>query len=136
MKYEVEVVSKIIGKERPRLNMITGHVYTPNKTKEYETLIQQEFIVKYKKIEQIETRVLIEIIAHIKIPKNAKKGDREKMLLDEISPIKKPDIDNIAKVVLDSLNKFIIKDDTQVSKIIIEKKYSETEKLEIKVEEY
>lgn len=60
----------------------------------------------------------------------------EKMLDDEISPLKKPDIDNIAKVVLDAINNYVIKDDIQVSKMSVEKKYSENEKLIIKIEEY
>ena len=47
MKYEFEVPGKVIGKERPRVNMYTGRVYTPNKTKEYETLIQQYFKISY-----------------------------------------------------------------------------------------
>lgn len=44
MIYEFEVEGKIIGKERPRINMNSGHVYTPNRTKDYEALIQQAFL--------------------------------------------------------------------------------------------
>ena len=134
--YEFEVEGDIVGKQRPRVNMYTGNVYTPNKTKDYEEWIKQCFFLKYKGIEPIENRVSIEIIAYLKIPKNTSKSNREKMLCDEISPLKKPDIDNIAKVVLDALNNYVIKDDIQVSKITIEKKYAEEEKLYIKIEEY
>ena len=58
------------------------------------------------------------------------------MLDDEISPTIKPDIDNIGKVVLDALNKFAFKDDNQVCKFTIQKKYSLIEKIYIKIEEY
>ncbi len=44
------------------------------------------------------------------------------MLNNEISPTKKPDIDNIAKIVLDAMNKFAFKDDTQITKLEVEKK--------------
>ena len=47
MTYEFEVPSKIIGKGRPRLNSYTGIVYTPTRTKDYETLIEQYFLMKY-----------------------------------------------------------------------------------------
>ena len=47
MKYQFEVPGKIVGKERPRVNMYTGRVYTPGKTKDYEFLIQQYFKMKY-----------------------------------------------------------------------------------------
>ena len=54
-----------------------------------------------------------------------------------ISPTKKTDADNIAKVVLDSLNKFVIRDDNQVSKILVEKKYTDdVEKIVVSIEEY
>ena len=134
--YEFEVPGKIIGKQRPRVNMYTGNVYTPNKTKDYEDWIKQNFFIKYPNYKTIENRVNIEIIAYIKIPKNVAKEDIQKMLDDKISPQKKPDIDNIVKIVLDGLNDYVLKDDIQVSKISVQKKYAQEEKLYIKIEEY
>ncbi len=134
--YEFEVEGTIVGKQRPRVNMYTGNVYTPNKTKDYEEWIKQSFFIKYPKFDIITNRVKIEITAYLKIPKCTSKKMAEKMLDDEISPLKKPDIDNIAKVVLDAINNYVIKDDIQVSKMSVEKKYSENEKLIIKIEEY
>ena len=32
MKYEFEVEGKITGKERPRINMHSGTIYTPNRS--------------------------------------------------------------------------------------------------------
>ena len=58
------------------------------------------------------------------------------MLNGNLSPTRKPDIDNIAKSILDAMNKFVFKDDNQVSKLLIEKKYGEIEKVNIKIEEY
>ena len=55
---------------------------------------------------------------------------------NKISPTRKPDIDNIAKVILDAMNNYIIKDDTQVSKISVEKRYGDVDKVYVKVEEY
>ncbi len=136
MNYEFEVDGAIVGKERPRVNMYTGNVYTPSKTKDYETYIQQCFKIKYPNVKMIESRVEIEITAHFKIPKNTSKANAEKMLNGEISPTKKPDIDNIAKVVLDALNKFVIRDDNQVSKLIVTKKYDEEDKIFVEIREY
>ena len=136
MKYELEIEGKIVGKERPRVNLNNGRVYTPNKTKEYENYIREYFCLKYPNFKQIEGRVSIEIIAFRGIPKNTSKIMMQKMLDDEISPVIKPDIDNIGKVVLDALNKFAFKDDNQVCKFMIQKKYCLEEKIYIKVEEY
>ena len=134
--YEFEVIGDIVGKQRPRVNMYTGSVYTPNKTKDYEDYIKQSFFIKYPKYEMITNRVIVKIIAYLKIPKNTGKSKIEKMINGESSPMKKPDIDNIAKIVLDAINNYVIKDDIQVSKIFVEKKYGEEEKLYIKIEEY
>ena len=66
MKYEFEVPGEIVGKERPRVNMYTGRVYTPNKTKDYEFLVQQYFKIKYPNYQTLEGRISINIIAYLK----------------------------------------------------------------------
>ena len=136
MIYEFEVPGKIVGKGRPRLNTYTGSIYTPAKTKDYETLVEQYFLLKYPKIQPFEGRVKINIIAYISIPKATKKADIPEMLDNNISPTKKPDIDNIVKVILDSMNKFAFKDDNQITRLEVEKKYSLEDKVYIKIEEY
>lgn len=136
MIYEFEVPGKIIGKGRPRLNSYTGAVYTPTITKDYETLVEQYFLIKYPKFKELEERVKVTIIAYFPIPKGTKKSDRSSMLENTISPTKKPDIDNIAKVILDAMNKFAFKDDNQITKLEVEKRYAEEEKVYVKIEEY
>ena len=136
MVYEFEVPAKIIGKGRQRLNSYTGQVYTPTRTKDYESLVEQYFLLKYPRYKTMEGRAKVTIVAHFEIPKSTNKLQRENMLGNTISPTKKPDIDNIVKIVLDSMNKFAFKDDTQITKIEVEKVYSEEEKLYVKIEEY
>ena len=136
MIYDFEVPGKVIGKGRPRLNTYSGIVYTPTKTKDYETLIEQYFLLKYPRFTTLEGRIKVTITAYFSIPKTTKKADIEKMLNNEISPTKKPDIDNVVKVVLDSMNKFAFKDDIQITVLNVEKKYSLEEKVKIKIEEY
>lgn len=136
MTYEFEVPGKVIGKGRPRLNTYTGIVYTPTKTKDYETLVEQYFLLKYPKFKILEGRIKVNIIAYFAIPKATKKSDINEMLDNNISPTKKPDIDNIVKAVLDSMNKFAFKDDNQITKLEVEKKYSLEDKIYIKIEEY
>ena len=136
MEYKFEVPGTIVGKERPRVNTYTLTVYTPNKTKDYENLIVQYFYINYPGAQILDGRISIEIIAYMKIPKSTSKAKFEEMITNKISTIKKPDADNIGKVVLDALNKVAFKDDNQVSKIMVEKRYGEEEKIEIKVNEY
>ena len=136
MIYEFEVPGKVIGKGRPRLNSYTGVVYTPTRTKDYESLIEQYFLLKYPRFKALEGRIKINIIAYFSIPKTTKKADINEMLENNISPTKKPDIDNIVKSILDSMNKFAFKDDNQITKLEVEKKYSLEDKVYVKIEEY
>ena len=136
MTYEFEVPGKVVGKGRPRLNTYTGIVYTPTKTKDFESLVEQYFLLKYPKFKMLEGRIKVSIVAYFSIPKNTKKSDINEMLDNNISPTKKPDIDNIVKAVLDSMNKFAFKDDNQITKLEVEKRYSLEDKIYIKIEEY
>lgn len=136
MKYEFEIPGKITGKGRPRVNTAMAITYTPTKTKEYEELVKQYFIIKYRGINPLEGRIAITIKAYFSIPKNTKKFQIEEMLKNNISPTKKPDIDNITKIILDSLNKLAFKDDNQITKLNVEKIYAEEEKVYVKIEEY
>ena len=136
MKYEFEVPGAIKGKGRPRVNSYTGIVYTPTTTKDYECLVEQYFLLKYPRFKTLEGRVSVDIKAIFNIPKTTKKQDREKMLENTISPTKKPDIDNIVKIILAAMNKFAFKDDTQITKLSVEKMYGEEEKVIINIEEY
>ncbi len=136
MIYEFEVPGKVIGKGRPRLNSYTGIVYTPTKTKDYETLVQEYFLLKYPRFKILEGRIKVSIIAYFSIPKATKKSEINDMLENNISPTKKPDIDNIVKIILDSMNKFAFKDDNQITKLEVEKKYLQEDKIYIKIEEY
>ena len=136
MVYEFEVPAKIIGKGRPRLNSYTGQVYTPTRTRDYESLVEQYFLLKYPRYKSIEGRAKVNITAYFEVQKSTSKVQKEQMLGNTISPTKKPDIDNIVKIVLDSMNKFAFKDDTQITKIEVEKLYADQEKLYIKIEEY
>lgn len=136
MMYEFEMIGSIVGKARPRMNTRTGRAYTPTNTKLYEYSLRQWFIREYPNFKPLESRVKVSIVAYFDIPKSTSKKKEAEMLKDNISPVKKPDIDNIIKIVLDAMNKFAFKDDTQVTKLEVEKKYAETPKIYIKIEEY
>ena len=82
------------------------------------------------------TPVTLRIIARFEPPKSASKKRQKQMLSGEIPPLKKPDIDNIVKVVADALNGAAYHDDTQIIFTIAKKAYSAVEGLDITVEEY
>lgn len=121
------VLGKAVGKQRPRFNSRSKQTYTPSKTKDFEKLIANTCTIHMLK-NRIETsnkpcKVVIDVMASI--PKSyTKKRHRECIEGIEL-PAKKPDIDNIAKAVMDGLNKVAYEDDTQVVTLTINKRYWE-----------
>ena len=57
------------------------------------------------------------------------------MLNNEIYPTIKPDTDNIAKSILDSLNGIAYKDDKQVVKLNVDKRYNEEPSVRVWISE-
>ena len=103
------IPGKAVGKGRPRF--ANGHAYTPETTKEYEDLVRAPFLEKHgKKIEG--EALFVQISVYTEPPKSISKKKREELLKGY--PMKKPDLDNVAKIILDALNGVAWKDDTQV----------------------
>lgn len=109
------------GKARPRFTRC-GRTYTPRKTVAYEDAIREEFLKSGGQITELPVKV--QITAYCKIPNSASKTRTEKMFHGEILPAKKPDVDNIGKVVMDALNGVAYKDDAQVCLLKVGKVYS------------
>ena len=123
-----------VAKGRPRM-MKSGIAFTPTKTRNYETLVKELYIIENRDKPMLEGQLSASINAHFTIPKSASKKNREKMLEWEIRPTKRPDLDNIAKAVLDALNGLAYQDDSQIVSLTVNKFYSEVPGVEIFIEE-
>ena len=130
----VVVEGKIKGKARPRFNTKTGRAFTPGDTITYENWIKCCYQEQDGKFIDGPVRARIEI--YYKIPKSYSKK-RVQAIRDGLEmPLKKPDSDNIAKIVLDSLNKIAFDDDSQVADLRVIKKWTEdVERIEFELEE-
>lgn len=127
-----EVIGMPQGKARARTfyNTKLGkhQSITPDKTVLYENLIKTSFLAaENKKTFFNGEPVEMYITAYFPIPKSTSKKDRERIRNKELFPIKKPDTDNIAKVICDALNGVAYHDDTQVVKLQVRKQYTEDE---------
>ena len=117
------IYGKPQGKARPRFS--NGHTYTPKQTTDYERQIKNAFrAAGGEKIEN--DGVIIEIDVYYK--KTA--ADKKKT-----SPTKKPDIDNICKIVLDGLNGVAYADDKQVISLTANKYFAVkgVERVEVRI---
>lgn len=126
-----------VGKGRPRFTK-SGHAYTPKETKDYEGLVKllaknemnkTGFVVKEDKA------FSITIYATYPIPKSWPKKKQEQAIVGVFRPTVKPDLDNVAKIICDSLNGIIWRDDAQVATIKMDKWYGQNPKVEVIVDE-
>lgn len=113
------------GKGRPRFSSRNGKVrtYTPDTTASYEDLVRMEYGSQCSGISFGDGPVAVTILAKFPIPKSVTKQRRAAMLRHE-RPAKKPDADNIAKIVCDALNGIAYDDDAQVVSLKVEKMYA------------
>ena len=121
-------VPGVRGKGRPRFTK-QGIAYTDKKTAEYERLIKSEYLKHTRYISDKSIRMSIYVC--FAPNKSDTKKNRMIKLLNKLWPKKKPDIDNVVKVVLDALNKIAYDDDTQVNELHIVRHYDEKERLVI-----
>lgn len=116
-----------VGKARPRFTR-QGRAYTPAKTKDYEHRLREiaKLEMQQLKAEPTEMPCRVRILAQFEIPKSWPKYKQRDALTGEGNwRPGKPDIDNIAKAVLDALNGVAFKDDALVYKIEVEKRYGQ-----------
>jgi len=129
---EFTVYGEPVAKGRPRYTK-RGIAYTPQKTSNYENLVKLSYLEipreKYLNGEQLQA----EIIAFFSIPKSKPKKLQLKMLSGEVRHTKRPDLDNIAKSVLDSLNGIAYNDDSQIVTLSVSKYYSLEPRTEIRI---
>lgn len=133
MLVEFEIPGKPAGKGRPRF-MRNGHTYTPDATTEFENLVRLYYKM-HKHGVKLDGEIKASIVAVFPVPKSDSKKKRAKKLEGTIRPTTKPDCDNIAKIVLDSLNHIAYDDDSQVVSLEVQKKYGEEPKTIVTLQE-
>lgn len=131
------VLGDPVGQGRPRFTTIGGHVkaYDPEKSRNYKAYVK---LLASEAMQNIgltltELPLGVEIIADVGIPASKSKKFKEQASNGLQLPIKKPDVDNVAKIILDSITGIVYKDDKQIVKLTVSKKYSDIPKVEVKI---
>ncbi len=130
---KLTIPGKPMAKQRPRV-LKNGITYTPKETVNYETLVRQLYIAEHFQ-KQLDGPLQAFIKAYFPIPKSASKVKKAAMEAGEIRPIKRPDWDNIGKLITDALNNLAYHDDSQIVSCTVEKYYSEQPRVEVEIEE-
>lgn len=133
MEVVFEVPGEPRGKGRPRFSK-TGHTYTDSETRAYESKIVAYYRKQLGAFRWPDSAFIsVEITAYYPIPKSATKAATAAMRAGQTLPSRKPDIDNVMKVVLDALNGVAYKDDSRVVRVEAQKVYSDMPRLKIRM---
>ena len=138
MKLKFVVPGDPKGKGRPRVESHGGFskARTPEDTVLYENLIKTMYIQQCRRaFFEKDIPLDVRIIGYYSIPSGASKKRKAMMATHLLRPMKKPDCDNVAKVVMDSLNKLAYHDDAQVVDFQFRKFFSFRPRLVITIQE-
>lgn len=112
------------GKGRPRITR-TGRAYTPQATREAEGYIRHQAAQAMTDQDVLRGAVQAWVEIEVEPPASFSKKKRAAALAGEVFPMVAPDLDNIAKSILDACNGVVYLDDKQVVKLSVIKSYSE-----------
>ncbi len=116
------VVGEARAKGRPRF--ANGIAYTDKKTVAYENLVKMYASEAIAGKDQLQPPIIANINVSYQLPKS--KSPKKNW-----HKTSRPDLDNICKAILDSCNKIIFNDDSEVISLSIRKFYGEKSEVEV-----
>lgn len=121
--------------ERPRFSRQGKYVntYDPPKSAKYKKYVS-EVASNYKLDELIDSPIKLTIDIYIQIPKSYTKKVKQQIENKELLHIKKPDIENLAKGIMDGITGIIWRDDSLVVELHLAKHYSDNPRAELLIE--
>ncbi len=119
MLISLEFPIRPIPKRRPRLSR--HNVYTPEKTKNFETDLKYLAMAQLSKgFKPFESAVSLRLVFNFKRPKG------------KVGPhVCRPDLDNLIKAVKDAMNGVIWADDSQINICTAVKQYADRDYIEL-----
>lgn len=137
MEIKFTVLGKPFGKQRPRFSRRGRYTttYTPQKTMDYEERVKYECIENMRDSNftgwHSDEPLQMRIDAYYEIPKSYSKQKVRMIETGVLLATKKPDWDNIGKIIADSLNGILYKDDAQIVIGSVYKHYSNSPRVEV-----
>jgi Holliday junction resolvase RusA-like endonuclease len=123
------------GKGRPRAAVIAGRarIYTPHVTAAEEGAVRLFASQAMAGRSPITEAVDFRLCAYMPVPASWSRTKRAAALSGALMPTGRPDLDNVSKLVMDSFNELVWRDDTQVVNFSAWKRYATEPRLVIEV---
>ena len=133
-----KIEGKPVPQGRPRaVRMGAGvRMYDPPKSKAYKQMVAAKVrsYMRINGIQMITEPLAVHLNFYFKPPKSYSKKRIRAIEAKEELFTKKPDLDNLAKSILDSCNNLLFKDDSQIVGLTIGKHYGHEDYVDVKVQ--
>lgn len=123
------------GKGRPRATARGGHAstYTDPKTRAYEASVKKIAMAEMAGRQPLEGALSVSMRFRIGLPKSMPKYLRKAYLAGERAYVGGPDVDNMAKSILDGCNAVCFSDDKQVVRLFVTKVAAESAGVDVQI---
>ena len=119
----VWIEGKPVPQSRPRFTK-QGHAYEAKASKEYKKAVAIAAKEAMAGQEPLAGAIRVRMTAYFDIPKSWPKKMQQQAMVGELLPILRPDLDNLAKSVLDGMSGIVFTDDSQITDLEINKRYT------------
>lgn len=131
------IPGKVQAQERPRFSRRGKGVRTHDapKSRNYKEFVSL-IAMQNKPQEPLQGALRLEVDIYVVPPKKYHTKPKQQLIAcGELRPKAKPDIENLAKGIMDGCNKIIWQDDAQIVELVARKWYSMEPRAEIKVKQ-
>ncbi|MDF0605387.1 RusA family crossover junction endodeoxyribonuclease [Neisseriaceae bacterium TC5R-5] len=114
-----------VAKGRARACLRAGHLvhYTPESTVRYENLVRLVAQQAMQHRAPLDCPIVLIIRAFLSIPASWSQKKQRAAAAGELTPTKRPDLDNLVKAIKDGANGVLWRDDAQVVTLYASKRY-------------
>ena len=132
------ILIKPHGKDRPRFRRVKNYIttYTPKNTLDYEKEIAKQYVENGGKNFGANVPLAIHLTFFFGPNKSDSKKVKEDKANRKINFLKRPDLDNLIKSVLDALNNVAYEDDKQIVSIRADKSYADKDFIYLEIRQY
>lgn len=132
MEFVIDLAPK--PQSRPRFTR-HGRPYELKDMKEYKQAVERSVKEQMNGNKLIDVPISVSMTIYIEPPQYISKVKKNASALKEerLNVMRKPDIDNYVKAILDSMNDIVFKDDGQISELYAKKVYSLRPRTEVEI---
>ena len=132
MQFIIDIAPK--PQSRPRFTR-HGRPYELKDMKVYKQAVERSVKEQMNGIKLVDVPISVSMTFYIEPPQYISKVKKNAQALNDecLNVMRKPDLDNYVKAILDSMNDIVFKDDGQISELYAKKVYSLRPRTEVEI---